>query len=252
MTIDPTDPVSNVLRMPATADRSKLSRSTNVSTQQMKSTFRGQDPLNMANDSPSVQANHRNGHTHPPSSPRINGFVKSAPSTVNSPSSPTNSLLEKKQPSAESSRNLPAPPGTEYTLDEIKQHDTPDDLWMIIYNKVYDVTLFASDHPGGVEVLYDCGGVDATEAFDDVAHSDDAVTMLAPYYLGDVVTSQQTVYPNQRKAAPAPIIKKPLRGRRLSDCDRVFNEKIAICSLLGVAFIALVVFISIQKVKWNF
>ncbi|ODV82365.1 cytochrome b5, partial [Suhomyces tanzawaensis NRRL Y-17324] len=81
---------------------------------------------------------------------------------------------------------------------QVREHDTPEDLWMILYNKVYDVTAFAKDHPGGVEVLFDCGGVDCTEAFEDVAHSDDAVDMLAPFYLGDIVPEEHKQYANLR------------------------------------------------------
>jgi L-lactate dehydrogenase (cytochrome) len=30
-------------------------------------------------------------------------------------------------------------------------HNTPDDLWLAINDKVYDFTDFAPDHPGGAE-----------------------------------------------------------------------------------------------------
>ena len=57
---------------------------------------------------------------------------------------------------------------------------------MILYNKVYDITNFTSVHPGDVEVLLDCGGADATEAFEDVGHSDFAFQMLKPYLIGEL------------------------------------------------------------------
>ncbi|CAI5759042.1 unnamed protein product [Candida verbasci] len=72
------------------------------------------------------------------------------------------------------------------TLNEVQKHNKPTDLWMIIHDKVYDVTKFCHQHPGGVEVLIDCGGQDATEAFRDVGHSDYALTMLNPYILGEI------------------------------------------------------------------
>lgn len=37
---------------------------------------------------------------------------------------------------------------------------------------------------GGEEVLIDCGGIDATTAFEDVGHSDDAVEALEPLFVG--------------------------------------------------------------------
>lgn len=55
---------------------------------------------------------------------------------------------------------------TEYTFDEVKAHDTKKDLWVVINNKVYDITSFVDEHPGGEEVLLDVAGQDSTEAFD--------------------------------------------------------------------------------------
>ncbi|KAI5952322.1 hypothetical protein KGF54_003188 [Candida jiufengensis] len=82
----------------------------------------------------------------------------------------------------------------EISLKEIKKHDQPNDLWMILYNKVYDLTEFTKYHIGGIEVLYDCGGSDATEAFEDVGHSDFAVEMLKPYLIGDVELNDRKIY----------------------------------------------------------
>ncbi|KAG1669139.1 hypothetical protein FOA52_002650 [Chlamydomonas sp. UWO 241] len=45
---------------------------------------------------------------------------------------------------------------------EIAQHRTPNDAWLIIDGKVYDVTAW--DHPGG-DVLLSYAGLDATEVF---------------------------------------------------------------------------------------
>ena len=38
---------------------------------------------------------------------------------------------------------------TGYTLQEIAKHSSHDDCWIIIRNKVYDVTSFVDKHPGG-------------------------------------------------------------------------------------------------------
>ena len=59
-----------------------------------------------------------------------------------------------------------------------------DDVWFIIDNNVYDVTNFLAEHPGGEEVLLDLGGEDATEAFEDVGHSDEARDLLKPLLIG--------------------------------------------------------------------
>eukprot|EP00955_Chlamydomonas_euryale_P015470 165646-Chlamydomonas_euryale.AAC.4 len=50
-----------------------------------------------------------------------------------------------------------------FTASEVATHSTPDDAWMIIDGKVYDVTDF--DHPGG-DVILSYAGLDATEVFE--------------------------------------------------------------------------------------
>ncbi|ODV82841.1 hypothetical protein CANARDRAFT_184972, partial [[Candida] arabinofermentans NRRL YB-2248] len=73
---------------------------------------------------------------------------------------------------------------TKFTLEEVSKHTTRDDIWMIIHDKVYDVSKIVGSHAGGSEVLFDCAGVDATSSFDDVSHSDYAHEMLIPFFLG--------------------------------------------------------------------
>lgn len=35
------------------------------------------------------------------------------------------------------------------TVDELTRHATTDDCWVLVNGKVYDLTQFAPDHPGG-------------------------------------------------------------------------------------------------------
>ncbi|MBY8978555.1 hypothetical protein KHP62_22410, partial [Rhodobacteraceae bacterium NNCM2] len=51
-------------------------------------------------------------------------------------------------------------------------------------DKVYDTSAFVDEHPGGEEVLLDVGGQDATEAFEDVGHSDEAREILDGLLVG--------------------------------------------------------------------
>lgn len=57
---------------------------------------------------------------------------------------------------------------------------------MIIHDKVYDVTRFLEDHPGGEDILVESSGRDATREFEDVGHSADARAQLDDLYIGDV------------------------------------------------------------------
>ncbi|KAM6980633.1 cytochrome b5 type B [Aplochiton taeniatus] len=73
-----------------------------------------------------------------------------------------------------------------FTLEEIKTHNMSKDTWLIIHDKVYDITSFLEEHPGGEEVLLEQAGADATESFEDVGHSTDAREMLDQYFLGEL------------------------------------------------------------------
>ncbi|CUM65714.1 uncharacterized protein PRCAT00003362001 [Priceomyces carsonii] len=72
----------------------------------------------------------------------------------------------------------------EYTFDEIALHNTRDDLWIVYNGKVYDVSPYIDEHPGGEEVILDVAGIDATEAFNDIGHSDDAHDILKGLLIG--------------------------------------------------------------------
>lgn len=88
-----------------------------------------------------------------------------------------------------------------YTLEEVLKHNEIHDLWIVIYNEVYDVTKFVQEglHPGGPEVILECGGGDATEPFDDVAHSTSASIMFHPYRIGGVIPSEHKQYDSVRQ-----------------------------------------------------
>jgi len=42
------------------------------------------------------------------------------------------------------------------SVEEISKHNTPDDCWIVVDDKVWDITEFAPDHPGGGESIYTC------------------------------------------------------------------------------------------------
>ncbi|ONK77301.1 uncharacterized protein A4U43_C02F5130 [Asparagus officinalis] len=51
--------------------------------------------------------------------------------------------------------------------------------------RVYDVTTFLEDHPGGEDVLlHAAANGDATESFEEVGHSSTATSMMEGYFIG--------------------------------------------------------------------
>lgn len=73
-----------------------------------------------------------------------------------------------------------------FRLSEVKSHNDAKSTYLIVHNKVYDVTKFLEEHPGGEEVLLEQAGGDATEAFEDVGHSTDARELMNDYFVGDL------------------------------------------------------------------
>ncbi|NXG36475.1 CYB5B protein, partial [Dromaius novaehollandiae] len=71
-------------------------------------------------------------------------------------------------------------------LEEVARRNCSREAWLVIHGRVYDVTRFLEEHPGGEEVLLEQAGRDATESFEDVGHSTDAREMLKQYYIGEI------------------------------------------------------------------
>ncbi|KAM0071073.1 putative cytochrome b5-like heme/steroid binding domain, cytochrome b5, heme-binding protein [Helianthus debilis subsp. tardiflorus] len=72
-----------------------------------------------------------------------------------------------------------------FVFDEVAKHNKIDDCWIIISGKVYNVTPFMDDHPGGGEVMRKATGKDATVDYGDVGHSAAANEMMGKYYIGE-------------------------------------------------------------------
>jgi len=68
---------------------------------------------------------------------------------------------------------------------ELAKHNKRDDCWVSISGKVYDVTPFLDDHPGGSDIILDRAGQNATSEFIASGHSDRAKGMLPKYYVGE-------------------------------------------------------------------
>ncbi|KAH7931134.1 hypothetical protein BV22DRAFT_1027892 [Leucogyrophana mollusca] len=66
-----------------------------------------------------------------------------------------------------------------FSLQEVSKHTTTTSCWVIIRNKVYDVTSFLFDHPGGAQVILRYAGGDATEAYVPI-HPSDALDKNIP------------------------------------------------------------------------
>lgn len=61
---------------------------------------------------------------------------------------------------------MPVASGKTYTLVDVSAHAEPASCWTAINGKVYDVTSFINQHPGGDQRILSLCGTDGSSAFD--------------------------------------------------------------------------------------
>eukprot|EP00041_Stephanoeca_diplocostata_P004461 m.45418 g.45418 ORF g.45418 m.45418 type:complete len:307 (+) comp15130_c0_seq1:51-971(+) len=82
----------------------------------------------------------------------------------------------------------------EYHWEEIARHNSKESCWIVIANKVYDVTSFLKSHPGGGKVIMHYAGADATSEFTTL-HRPTVLKSLGPTLcIGTVASSGNATY----------------------------------------------------------
>ncbi|XXH06122.1 hypothetical protein Hte_012567 [Hypoxylon texense] len=121
----------------------------------------------------------------------------------------------------------------EFTAKEVATHYTTEDAWMVIHGQVYNVTKYLNDHPGGAEVLIDTAGTDASEAFDNAGHSEDASEIMAEYRIGKLkgAGSRKAAKPVKVAASAAP---KPKESRSARGITTTVGVTAAVAALGAV------------------
>ncbi|KAG2230163.1 hypothetical protein INT48_004033 [Thamnidium elegans] len=117
---------------------------------------------------------------------------------------------------------------------EVAKHTAKSDLWMTIHNKVYNVTEFIIEHPGGEEVLLDEAGKDATESFEDIGHSDEAREILSKYLVGELDEASKSDRQDYNKLRAGEL---PVEQQKSGSAMRVILPAIAVIGLIAYKFI---------------
>lgn len=86
-----------------------------------------------------------------------------------------------------------AAPAASYTAAQVAAHATAGDCWSIVNGKVYDLTSWIAQHPGGPSPIKSMCGKDATAAFNaQHASTKAAQSMLATFQIGTLATAAAT------------------------------------------------------------
>ena len=72
-------------------------------------------------------------------------------------------------------------------------HKTESRMWIGVHGSVYDITDFLSLHPGGSFIAQASGGTDASQTFDDLAHTNnpEVASLLTKYFIGSLGTKPE-------------------------------------------------------------
>lgn len=71
-----------------------------------------------------------------------------------------------------------------FTLKQVAEHNTPKDAYLVIRDRVYDVTKFVDEHPGG-PIILTYAGFDATDVFA-AFHEPASYKLLDKYLVGEL------------------------------------------------------------------
>lgn len=78
-----------------------------------------------------------------------------------------------------------------FSRKEVAQHDTAEDLWIILQNpetkqlRVYNITAYVEEHPGGQAILNNAGS-ESTKEFYGPQHPSRVFDIIEDYYIGDL------------------------------------------------------------------
>ncbi|KAI4169617.1 MAG: hypothetical protein LQ343_005556 [Gyalolechia ehrenbergii] len=76
------------------------------------------------------------------------------------------------------------------STEEISKHNTAKDLWIVVDGQVWDLTNFAPEHPGGIGIILQHAGHDASQPYNEV-HSPSLLpkTLTTSKFIGTLDTS---------------------------------------------------------------
>jgi cytochrome b involved in lipid metabolism len=73
-----------------------------------------------------------------------------------------------------------------FTRQQVSQHNTPEDCWVVINGNVYNLTKFKKYHPGGMISITLVAGTDASKEFN-AFHNKLIKNIIVPFKIGKII-----------------------------------------------------------------
>eukprot|EP00879_Flechtneria_rotunda_P003212 GHRR01003435.1.p1 GENE.GHRR01003435.1~~GHRR01003435.1.p1 ORF type:complete len:136 (+),score=26.44 GHRR01003435.1:171-578(+) len=114
-----------------------------------------------------------------------------------------------------------------YALEECKQHVSDKDCWLVVHGKVYNVTDFLEEHPGGYDIILTSAGKDSTQDFEEIGHSNSARELLEKYLIGTYAGGDSA--PTNKTAGVA--------AKKINGVSKAFNVLLPLLLILAAIFV---------------
>lgn len=134
----------------------------------------------------------------------------------------------------------PAAPLRVISWKELALHNTTSDAWIAIKGRVYDVTAFAKEHPGG-DIILTAAGSDATDVFAGFHNATSAAMQLPGLAVGQLDQPASTLVPTVSMDYVRDIqnFRSRVHAMRLFDSSKLYYlfkilSNVAICATSAI------------------
>eukprot|EP01062_Namystynia_karyoxenos_P019151 TRINITY_DN17178_c0_g1_i1.p1 TRINITY_DN17178_c0_g1~~TRINITY_DN17178_c0_g1_i1.p1 ORF type:complete len:186 (+),score=6.68 TRINITY_DN17178_c0_g1_i1:79-636(+) len=96
----------------------------------------------------------------------------------------------------------------EVAWEELRRHSVEGDAWIAVHGRVYDVSAYGDQHPGGAQLIAALAGEDVTADWEGVGHGYGHGRMRLQ---GEVNASMQRMLVGRTPPGPAPPHRRPAK-----------------------------------------
>ena len=117
---------------------------------------------------------------------------------------------------------MPGRPLPNILANDVKSRNTAQSCYVTLGTKVFDITSFLNDHPGGADLILEYGGEDVTEIMGDEishTHSETAYEILDENLIG-FVTSEPIIDAATRSSKPDNVVPLPANHAGLKELEQ--------------------------------